>query len=138
MFQQGVDPSSGAYQETSAALRRAQALGQGLGVSSAKVANTDRFYQGLGGIMAMGQGQASNAIEGMSSIARNAQEVAQNKAEAAFANSSAVRGGIAAGLGYMASRLSIKTFGRRPLRPQVSPVPLTELLAAGCNNAEFL
>jgi len=37
MFQQGVDPSSGAFQENSAALRRAQAVGQGIGVSGAKV-----------------------------------------------------------------------------------------------------
>lgn len=103
MMQQGVDPSSGAFQENSAALRRAQAVRQGMGVSGAKVANTDRFYQGLKGVMAMGQGQAADAISGMSDIARSAQEVANTQAETAFTNSSAMRSGVAAGLGYLAS-----------------------------------
>jgi hypothetical protein len=103
MFQQGVDPSSGAFQENSAALRRAQAVGQGLGVSGAKVANTDRFYQGLRGVMAIGQGQASDAIEGMAGIARQSQETANAAAARAFDKSSAIRSGVSAGLGYAAS-----------------------------------
>ena len=103
MFQQGVDPSSGAFQENSAALRRAQAVGQGLGVSGAKVANTDRFYQGLRGVMAIGQGQASDAIEGMAGLARQSGEKATAAAESAFTKSSAVRSGVAAGLGYAAT-----------------------------------
>ena len=103
MFQQGVDPSSGAFQENSAALRRAQAVGQGLGVSGAKVANTDRFYQGLRGVMAIGQGQASDAIEGMAGLARQSQERATASAESAFNKSSAIRSGVSAGLGYAAA-----------------------------------
>ena len=103
MFQQGVDPSSGAFQENSAALRRAQAVGQGIGVSGAKVANTDRFYQGLRGVMAIGQGQASDAIEGMAGIARQSQERAAASAESAFNRSSAIRSGVSAGLGYAAA-----------------------------------
>jgi hypothetical protein len=103
MFQQGVDPSSGAFQENSAALRRAQAVGQGLGVSGAKVANTDRFYQGLRGVMAIGQGQASDAIEGMAGLARQSQERAAASAESAFNRSSAIRSGVSAGLGYAAA-----------------------------------
>lgn len=103
MIQQGVDPSSGAFQENSAALRRAQAVGQGLGVSGAKVANTDRFYQGLRGVMAIGQGQSADAIEGMAGLARQSQERATTSAESAFNRSSAVRSGVAAGLGYAAT-----------------------------------
>lgn len=103
MIQQGVDPSSGAFQENSAALRRAQAVGQGIGVSGAKVANTDRFYQGLRGVMAIGQGQASDAIEGMAGLARQSGEKATAAAESAFTKSSAVRSGVAAGLGYAAT-----------------------------------
>lgn len=103
MFQQGVDPSSGAFQENSAALRRAQAVGQGVGVSGAKVANTDRFYQGLRGVMAIGQGQASDAIEGMAGIARQSQEKANAAAASAFDKSSAIRSGVSAGLGYAAA-----------------------------------
>lgn len=103
MIQQGVDPSSGAFQENSAALRRAQAVGQGLGVSGAKVANTDRFYQGLRGVMAIGQGQSADAIEGMAGLARQSQERATASAESAFNRSSAVRSGVSAGLGYAAA-----------------------------------
>jgi hypothetical protein len=103
MFQQGVDPSSGAFQENSAALRRAQAVGQGLGVSGAKVANTDRFYQGLRGVMAIGQGQSADAIEGMAGLARQSQERANASAETAFNKSSAIRSGVSAGLGYAAA-----------------------------------
>lgn len=103
MMEQGVDPSSGAFQSNSAALRRAQAVRQGLGVSGAKVANTDRFYSGLRGVMAMGQGQAADAISGMADIARSSQERSSAAAEAAFQNSSALRSGVAAGIGYLAS-----------------------------------
>lgn len=103
MMQQGVDPSSGAFQTNSAALRRAQAVKQGLGVSGAKVANTDRFYKGLQGVIAMGQGQAADSIGGMADIAKSAQERASSTAETAFNNSSAVRSGVAAGIGYLAS-----------------------------------
>lgn len=103
MVQQGVDPSSGAFQGNSAALRRAQAVRQGLGVSGAKVANTDRFYKGLQGVIAMGQGQAAESIGGMADIAKTAQEKAASSAESAFQTSSAVRSGIAAGAGYLAS-----------------------------------
>ena len=103
MLQQGVDPSSGAFQENSAALRRAQAVGQGIGVSGAKVANTDRFYKGLRGVMAIGQGQSADAIEGMAGIARQSQKNAITSAESAFNSNKAVRnigGGI---LGYAAA-----------------------------------
>lgn len=103
MFQQGVDPSAGAFQGNSAALRRAQAVKQGLGVSGAKVANTDRFYQGLKGVIGMGQGQATNAISGLSDIAQSAQEKANAQAESSFQSNSALRSGLAAGIGYMAS-----------------------------------
>jgi len=103
MMQQGVDPSSGAYEGNSAALRRAQAVGQGLGVSGAKVANTDRFYQGLRGITAIGQGQAADAITGMGDIAKTARENANRDAENSFNSSGMIRSGVAAGLGYAAS-----------------------------------
>lgn len=103
MFQQGVDPSSGAFQQNSAALRRAQAVKQGLGIGGAKIDNTDRFYKGLQGIVAMGQGQAGEAISGMGTLASNAEDKAKASAAAAFDNSSAIRSGVAAGLGYLAT-----------------------------------
>ena len=120
MFQQGVDPSSGAFQENSAALRRAQAVGQGLGVSAAKVANTDRFYKGLQGITAIGQGQAADAIDGLGGLARQSQERANAAAEAAFQKSSAIRSGVAAGIGYVASPY-VDSKLKRPSTSQPTP-----------------
>lgn len=108
MFQQGVDPSSGAFQGNSAALRRAAAVKQGLGVGGAKIDNTNRFYQGLQGIIQMGQGQASEAISGMGNIAQTAEENARQRAASAFDTSSALRSGVAAGLGYIASPFADK------------------------------
>lgn len=117
MFQQGVDPSSGAFQENSAALRRAQAVGQGLGVSGAKVANTDRFYQGLRGVMAIGQGQSADAIEGMAGIARQSQETAIKSAQSAFDSNKAVRSGVGGVLGYAASPY-VDSKLKKPQTPQ--------------------
>lgn len=103
MFQQGVDPTAGAYQENSAALRRAAAVKQGLGVSAAKTANTDRFYQGLKGVIQMGQGQASEAIGGLANIAANAESRAISDAEKSFTNSSMIRSAGAGLAGYGAA-----------------------------------
>lgn len=103
MFQQGVDPTSGAFQQNSAALRRAQAVKQGLGVSGAKLQNTDRFYQGLQGVINMGQGQASQAISGLGSIAKTATERAMSDAENAFNSGSAMRRGLMGATGMAVS-----------------------------------
>lgn len=111
MFERGADVSSGAYQGNSAALRRAAAVNQGIGVGGAKIQNTDRFYQGLGGIIQMGQGQASEAIQGMGNIATTAEERARTRAASAFESGSALRSGIAAGLGYAASPVVDKRLG---------------------------
>lgn len=103
MMGEGVDPTSGAFQANSAALRRAQAVKQGLGIAGAKVQNTDRFYQGLKGVIQMGQGQASEAIGGLSRIAETAQDKANAQAENAFTANSALRSGLMAGAGYAAA-----------------------------------
>jgi hypothetical protein len=103
MTQQGVDPSSGVFMGNSAALRKAQALKQGMGVSSAKIANTDRFYTGLGGLIAMGQGQAGESIGGLSSIATRSTEQAMRDASSSFENASGVRAGVGRMVGLASS-----------------------------------
>jgi hypothetical protein len=103
MYQQGVDPSSGAFEGNSAALRRAQGVRQGLGVSGAKLDNTTRFYDGMRGVIAMGQGQSADAIRGLGDIAKSSQERANQQAETSFQNNSALRGGMTQGLGLLAS-----------------------------------
>ena len=112
MMSQGVDPTSGVFQENSAALRRAQAVKQGLGIAGAKIANTDRFYQGLKGVIQMGQGQASDAIGGLSRIAETAQQKANADAESAFQSNSALRSGSMGVAGYAASPYVDKALGR--------------------------
>jgi hypothetical protein len=94
MEQQGVDPSSGVFMGNSAALRKAQAVKQSGGVSAAKVANTNRFYDGLSSIVAMGQGQAGQAIGGLQSVANQAGEQAVRDAQSSFENASATRAGV--------------------------------------------
>lgn len=126
MFEQGVDPSSGSFQGNSAALRRAAAVRQGLGVGGAKIENTDRFYRGLQGIIAMGQGQAGEAIDGMGRIAQNAEQNARSRAEAAFNNSSAMRSGAMAGLGYIASPFVDRRLQQgKATTPQTNAQPTT-------------
>lgn len=94
MEQQGVDPSSGVFMGNSAALRKAQALKQAGGVAAAKVANTDRFYDGLSSIIAMGQGQAGQSIGGLRSVANQSGEQAMRDAQTSFENASATRAGV--------------------------------------------
>lgn len=94
MEQQGVDPGSGVFMGNSAALRKAQAVKQSLGVSGAKVANTDRFYDGVSGIIAMGQGQASEGIGGLKSLATTSGQKAMSDASDAFNSASAARSGV--------------------------------------------
>ena len=130
MMQQGVDPSSGAYEGNSAALRRAQAVGQGLGVSGAKIANTDRFYQGLKGITAIGQGQAADAITGMGDIAKTARENANRDAGNAFDSSGMIRSGVAAGLGYAAAPY-VDSKVKRPTAPKTTFSGVTSGMGGG-------
>lgn len=61
----GVDPSAGAFEQSSRALSRAAARSQGLGVANAMVDQTDRGYAGLSNIVAMGQNQAGSSVQGM-------------------------------------------------------------------------
>jgi hypothetical protein len=100
IFGQGVDVSSGAFESNSAALRRAAAVKQGMGVAAGKVANTDRFYGGLKGLIAMGQGQGAEAMAGLGSLADTANKNAAANIEASFKRASSNRAlaGTAAGL----------------------------------------
>jgi hypothetical protein len=100
IFGQGVDVSSGAFESNSAALRRAAAVKQGMGVAAGKVANTDRFYGGLKGLIAMGQGQGAEAMAGLGSLADTANKNAASSIAENFKRKSEVRGlaGTALGL----------------------------------------
>lgn len=114
LFGRGIDPSSGAFQNTSAALRRAAAVSQGMGVAGAKVANTDRFYSGLRSIIAMGQGQASDAMKGLGDIAANSQNNAISAVGRSFDRISTARGVAGTALGLTAAPYVDSKLGPKP------------------------
>lgn len=104
-FNRGFDPTSGAFQEESSALRAAQARGMGLSAADAGISNTDRGYQMLGGVVQMGQGLANEAMAGQIDVAQTGVDRATRQAERDFMRSSSLQNiagtatGMAAGYG---------------------------------------
>ena len=100
-FQRGLDPSSGAYQAESAALRAAQARGMGTAMADAGMTNTDQGLAGMTSIVRMGQGLSNDAMEGQLSLAQNQMDRAGQDAQNAFQRNSSISGafGTAAGMG---------------------------------------
>ena len=104
-FNRGFDPSSGAFQGESSALRAAQARGMGLASADAGISNTDRGYQMLGGVVSMGQGLANEAMAGQIDVAQTGVDRATRQAEQDFMRSSSLQNmagtatGMAAGYG---------------------------------------
>ena len=84
-FQRGIDPQSGQYQARAEDLARVQARGQSEGLVQGLSSQVDRYYQGMQNIVAMGQGQAGQAITGLGEIGRQAQSVAGARARTALA-----------------------------------------------------
>ena len=85
-FSQGVDPTSGQFQARGEAMGQAQARGMGLGTAEALSGQTDRYYQGLQNIIAMGQGQAGQAISGLSDVGDIASKRAAAEAKTGLSN----------------------------------------------------
>lgn len=79
LFSQNVDPSSGRFSAASVDLTNEQGRGMGLGVAAGLSGQTDRYYQGLQNIVAMGQGQAGTAMSGLGDIAGFAGNVARSQ-----------------------------------------------------------
>lgn len=98
-FSAGVDPTSGQFQDRSQKLSEAQARGMGLGTAEGLSAQRDRYYQGMGNIIAMGQGQAGSAISGISDVGNLAQERAIAEAKQSFQDSQSVNTIVGQGLG---------------------------------------
>lgn len=87
-FSAGVDPSSGAFAGGSRALMQAKERALGLGGAGAQIDQADRAYQGAQNVIAMGNNQAFDAIEGMGDVAARANDNAARQAERAFRKSS--------------------------------------------------
>lgn len=96
----GINPSSGAFK--SPAMEKAYAESAGRGIAGAEVGNTNRFYRGLEGVIQMGQGQSSSAMEGLIETSNRSGENAAAAARSAFEGGSLVNdvAGTVAGAGY--------------------------------------
>jgi hypothetical protein len=73
-FAQGMDPTSGQYQARAGMAQEAQARGMSTGTTQALSGQLDRYYQGMQNIVAMGQGQAGQAIAGLGDVGELAQK----------------------------------------------------------------
>lgn len=102
-FQRGYDPTSGAYQGESGALRAAQARGVGLATAGAGLDNTDAAYEGLGNVIAMGQGLQTNAMQGNIDRLQSGLDRATAQAERDFARSSSIQQIAGTGAGMAAN-----------------------------------
>ena len=85
-FAQGADPTSGRYQAAASAMQTAQARGMSAGTTEALSGQVDRYYQGMQNIVAMGQGQAGQAMAGLGDVANLAQQRATAEAKTSFSN----------------------------------------------------
>jgi len=101
LFAQGSDPSSGQFQGKSAAITKAQQRGMSLSTSEALSGQTDRFYQGIQNIVALGEGNAGETMSGLGDIGDIASRRAQETARTAYAKNTAGQQmiGSAAGIG---------------------------------------
>ncbi len=101
-FAMGADPTSGQYQAAASAMTQAQATGMGRGTAEALSGQVDRYYQGMQNIIAMGQGQAGQAMAGLGDVASLAQQRSQAIAQESLGRYTSNLGalGTGAGLGY--------------------------------------
>ena len=98
-FQQGVDPTSGQYRGRTQQLSQAQARGLGIGTAEGMSGQVDRYYQGLQNIIALGEGQAGQAMSGLGDVGKIAQQRAQAEAKTSFAKAQTVPAAIGTGVG---------------------------------------
>lgn len=100
----GVNPNSGLFKRELSKLEQQKAKAQVDTVNQGQVSQQDRYTQGLGNIVAMGQGKSGEAMAGLGDIASNANRYAVNAAQNRFQNNqdtqTAVGGVAGAGARY--------------------------------------
>jgi hypothetical protein len=106
LLAQGIDPSSGAFAAKTGEMYGQLGSARGLIAADAGINNTDRFLGGVQNVVKMGQGIASEAMQGQIGLAQSAEDKARSQAATAFADRSQTQqglgaaAGMAAGLGY--------------------------------------
>lgn len=102
----GANPSSGAYQRGLSELAEAQGV-MGADVRSrAMSTQKDNFVKGLGSVIALGEKKSAEAVDGLNTLAGQAQQSAQDKAMSRAQDNAMVAnaaGGLA-GFAYSASK----------------------------------
>lgn len=78
----GIDPSSGAYRGASRALDRAQQRAMGQGIAGALVGQTDRGFSAVQNVVALGQNQATDAVQSMGQATAQLNAQAESQAQA--------------------------------------------------------
>lgn len=86
----GLNPNSGAFNATQANLTADQGASTGTQMANAQTQQQTKFIGGLSNIAAMGRGQATEAQQGMASMASTANRLAAENAQSAH-NSRAAR-----------------------------------------------
>lgn len=90
-FRRGFDPGSGAYGVESEALRGAQARAMGLAGADRAISNTDLGFNRLSNVVAMGQGQQTDAFAGQMDLAGLASDRIRDQARDDFTRSSSLQ-----------------------------------------------
>jgi len=72
LFSQGAAPGSGKFLESTGSLNRERGLSSGRAMTAGTQLVDDSLYQGLGQAVAVGRGQATEAIGGLGDIATRA------------------------------------------------------------------
>ena len=100
----GVDPASGKFQDSMADHTEAHGRARAMNVNESQQALQDSHIRGLQNIVAMGNNQSTQAIQGMGNIAQRSAAVARNDAQlGAFRDTSRQdTAGALAGAGYAA------------------------------------
>lgn len=108
-FNRGFDPTSGAFQSESEALRGAKARGMGLAGADRGISNTDMGFAGLQNIVKMGQGLQTEAFQGQMDLASAASDRIRQSAKDDFARSSSLQNLAGTGVG-MASGYGLNQY----------------------------
>lgn len=84
IFATGIDPSSSEFMDSLKGLSLDRALSGGTGLNETDLAVDNQHLQGLQTVVAMGQGQATDALDGYGNIAANATRDAIDRSYRSF------------------------------------------------------
>lgn len=89
IFMNGLDPSSGAFIKAMDGISADRGLSLGTAINEAEMGVDNQHVKGLQNIVAIGQGQSAEAMQGMGNLAGEATQTAINRANNSFNNRAA-------------------------------------------------